>query len=211
MFSWGLIIILAWKGICLAQEKEPILLDNQWLIQAQRADESAMQWLKEHLKERLASENFLNNPLEIKVLDNSSKGCQACGTDNGLIDESASLYVFMSFSLDDQLWLQLSKELEAVGGIFVLRGLPQNSFKELANRLFALKEKGVTVPIQIHPKLFQEYEIQLVPTIVVADDTQYDKLSGNVSLRYALEKMAQSGETHQAKVFNQKLNMRAKP
>lgn len=178
--------------------------EEDWLLKAQKIDEEAIKWLKGHLKERLNSENFLKNPLDEDKPHSHSNNCKNCISEHLSLEEPSSLYVFMSFSLEDSLWIQFSKELEKIGGTFVLRGLPQNSFKELANRIFDLQDKGVIVPIQIHPKLFQEYEVEIVPSIVVVEENQYDKISGNLSIQCALEKMSQRGETNQAKILYQK-------
>lgn len=210
MRKWLIGLLLALNSICLVDGKDSSSQDGDWLAKAQKVDEEAVKWLKEHLKERLASENLLRNPLEDNSELASIKNCQGCNSENWISEASFSIYVFMSFSLEDDLWMQFSKELEKMGGTFVLRGLPQNSFKELANRIFDLQEKGVNAPIQIHPHLFQECDVQLVPTIAVIDGNQYDKISGNLSVKYALEKMAKQGETNQAKVLYQQYKLQEK-
>ena len=113
--------------------------------------------------------------------------------------------VLMSFSIPDTAWISLSKELEKMGGVFVLRGLPEQSFQLLASRILKLKEQGVNAPIQIDPKSFLDYEINQVPTIVVVEEKIFDKVSGHVSLKFALEKMAQQGETKTASKMYQGL------
>ncbi len=203
-------LLLNLNYLCNADEKSAFFKDHDGIMNAQKTDAEAVKWLKEHLKECLASKRLLKNPLEDYLENSSSKTCQGCSSEDLSLEEPASLYVFMSFSLEDGLWLQFSKELEKIGGTFVLRGLPKNSFKELAYRIFDLQEKGVNAPIQIHPKLFQEYEIQLVPTIAVTDGSRYDKISGNLSLKCALEKMSEKGETHQAKFLYQQLKSQRK-
>ena len=178
--------------------------DDEWLKKAQQVDDNAIEWLKVHLKERLSSKNLLKNPLEEDLKIRSTMECKNCGFANESLDETAALYVFMSFSLDDKLWIQFSQELERIGGVFVVRGLPKNSFKELANRIFDLQEKGVNSPIQIHPNLFKECEVQLVPTIAVIEGHRYDKIAGNLSIKHALEKMGANGETNEAKALYRK-------
>lgn len=114
-----------------------------------------------------------------------------------------NLYVFMSFSLPDELLISLSKELEKTGGIFVVRGLPYNSFKEFARKLYGLRKKGLNAPVQINPKLFKKYDIQNVPAFVAIDEDSFDKISGNVSLAFALKKM----ETGECKVAKDRLRL----
>lgn len=175
-------------------------VDDDWLLKAQQVNEETVNWLKNHLKEKLASETLLKNHLSGES-DILQKHCRRCGSEDLITGADTSLYVFMSFSLEDSLWVQYSKEMEKIGGVFVLRGLPGNSFKELADRIFDLQEKGVSIPIQIHPKLFQECDVQLVPAIVVIEGSGFDKVAGNLSLKCALEKMSQAGETPHAKLL----------
>ena len=97
-----------------------------------------------------------------------------------------SIMVFASFSMPDTLWVSLSKELEKQEGAFVLRGIPNNSFPDLAKKILALREKGVFAPILLDPIKFKDYEISKVPTIVQIKEDGFDKISGTVSLHYAL-------------------------
>ena len=191
-------------NLCVVYGADVQLNDVEWLKKAQHVDDNAIEWLKVHLKERLSSENMLKNPLEEDLKSGSTVECKNCGFASQSLDETAALYVFMSFSLEDKLWIQFSQELERIGGVFVVRGPPQNSFKELANRIFDLQEKGVNAPIQIHPTLFKECEVQLVPTIAVIEGHRYDKIAGNLSIKHALEKMGSQGETSEARSLYRK-------
>lgn len=100
-----------------------------------------------------------------------------------------NLYVFVSFSLPEETWLDLSNNVQKVGGILVLRGLPENSFKELSSKIYSLRQKGMQATVQIDPELFIKYEVDKVPCFVTLDENNFNKLSGNVSLFFALEKM----------------------
>ncbi len=104
-------------------------------------------------------------------------------------DQQITLYVFVSFSLPEETWLTLSKEVEKVGGVLVLRGLPENSFNRLAVKMHALRKQGVHVAVQIDPRLFTKFGVEKVPCFVTVDEEKFDKLSGNVSLAFALRKM----------------------
>jgi type-F conjugative transfer system pilin assembly protein TrbC len=110
-------------------------------------------------------------------------------------DQQFNLYVFVSFSMTDESWLSLSKAVEQLGGSLVLRGLPNNSFQELAKKIHDLRKRGVNAHIQIDPRLFTKYAIEKVPCFVVLEESSFEKLYGNVSLPFALEKM--SGKTTQ--------------
>ena len=87
----------------------------------------------------------------------------------------------------------MSKELEKEGGVFVLRGLPNNSFSELAAKLLSLKKSGVNAAIQLNPIFFQTHQITNVPAFIVKAGDEFNKISGNISLKSALEKMLLKG------------------
>jgi len=122
-----------------------------------------------------------------------------------LEDADHSLLVAMTFDLPDSVWVELSPQIEKLGGAFILRGLPENSFSILANKLKALSEKGVSANINIDPKAFEEYSILSAPSFIAKDKRGVDKISGNITLSYALEKMAFEGETDVSKELFKKL------
>jgi type-F conjugative transfer system pilin assembly protein TrbC len=89
--------------------------------------------------------------------------------------------------MPDETWLNLSSELEHYAGVFVLGGLPNNSFQEFSRKLAKLKQKGMSAAVLIDPNLFREYHIQNSPTFVFTDGSKVHKIVGNISLKYALE------------------------
>lgn len=116
-------------------------------------------------------------------------------------DEKLSVFsddeilIFASFSLPDNIWLELSKEAKEYGARIVVRGLPENSFKKFSSKLYALQKKGMNASVDIDPELFQKYEITKVPSFVVKDAKGFDKVSGSISLDYFLEKSARDGDS----------------
>lgn len=113
----------------------------------------------------------------------TKKKCSTCGVGVFRGNEESDLLVFISFSVPDSLWVSLSKEMNEE--VFVVRGLPGNSFVEFARRVAELKKQGMTAPIQINPKLFDEFEVDLVPSFVVRREIGFDKVTGSLSLGYA--------------------------
>lgn len=109
-------------------------------------------------------------------------------------DAIPSLLVFASFSMPDGVWLSISEDLNKIGGTFVIRGIPLNNFKELARQIYNLRQKGVNADIQLNPKLFDEYEINTVPAFVVQDGKIWDKISGTISVEYALNEIQRKGD-----------------
>lgn len=103
--------------------------------------------------------------------------------------ENPRVLAFISFSLPESVLLALSKELEKAGGVFVIRGLPGNSFSELSKKLIHLTKLGMKTPVWLDPISFRNYKIESVPAFVVVDGEEYHKISGNVSLDYALKQL----------------------
>ncbi|HBN23074.1 MAG TPA: type-F conjugative transfer system pilin assembly protein TrbC [Holosporales bacterium] len=105
------------------------------------------------------------------------------------------LYIFVSLSLPDEILKALSEQAKAMGGNLVIQGLENNSFKETQARL-----RTLGIPIDIDPTLFERFEVKRVPTFVLTEVKEgeiqgpYDKVTGNVSARSAVELFAVEGE-----------------
>jgi conjugal transfer pilus assembly protein TrbC len=142
---------------------------------------------KEELKKTM-SELKGNNHAEKYIKELTVKG--KCSVTQGLkTDPETNLYLFVSFSMPDEAWISLSKEAEKIGAIFVLRGLPENSFQTLSIKMQDLRKKGMRAAVQINPRLFDRFEVSKVPCFVSLNEEKFDKISGNISLNYALKKM----------------------
>ena len=105
------------------------------------------------------------------------------------------LYIFVSLTMPQSRLINLLQEAKIYDGIVVLRGLKNNSYKDTANfmqPIIKLAQAGVI----IDPHLFEKYGVNKVPTFVLNDSAmkKYDKATGNVSIRYALEEMSKCGE-----------------
>lgn len=143
------------------------------------AEQLTSDWLKEQLRNVYPSE-------ETESIFTGKK----CLYEDSFLLSEPKIFVAMSFSVPESVWLSLSKELEKAGGIFVLRGLPNNSFNELASKLLSLKSKGVNAPIQLDPKFFQVHHITSVPAFLIKEEREVYKIQGNISLKFALSKMS---------------------
>jgi conjugal transfer pilus assembly protein TrbC len=143
----------------------------------QRADPEAILWIKRQLKADLSLKEKRDEQIPL----------QKC---NVVVEASdPQLYVMISFSVPDEVWASLSQAMASKKAVFVLRGLPCDSFKELSRRIQRLNDLGVQAAIQINPQLFTEYQIERVPTFLMLKDSKYKKVSGNISLACAIEKM----------------------
>jgi len=105
------------------------------------------------------------------------------------------LLFFTSFSVPLESWKEHSLFLEKVGGCFVLKGLPQNSFQLLSQKLSELRQAGVRAQILIDPESFEKYTVQSIPTVILDTGENFDKLSGNLKLPAILSLFADNGAT----------------
>jgi len=101
---------------------------------------------------------------------------------------------FVSFSMPTESLIEISKSMQKVGGSLIIRGLPKDSFKELAAKLVEMRNKRAYAPVLVDPKAFKTYQIEHVPTFVVFDSEHYDKISGNVSLDHVLTRFVNEGD-----------------
>ena len=124
--------------------------------------------------------------------------------------------IFASFSMGEKNLKKLTMQAARYNGVVVLRGFKNGDLKETTQFLLqhadnykSTDKQGDSVGgITIDPNLFKEYSVTKVPTYVLTKPCEdnmsgisgnvckpeYDKLTGNVSPRYALEKFSTSGE-----------------
>ena len=121
----------------------------------------------------------------------------------------AGLYIFVSTSMPKPLLKSYLQEANKYGGVLVLKGLPQGSFKELTKFVIDLTGNNgnlqeIAANIQIDDEAYEKFKIVSVPTIVLSFDPEYhqnqsatfkfDKMVGNVGVKYPLEEFSKSGE-----------------
>lgn len=105
------------------------------------------------------------------------------------------IFVFISFSMPDSLIRDYIdearnlKESNNVNIVFVLRGFYNNSFKETSDKINQLAN-GRSIAVIVDPTLYEKYNINLVPSIIKNSDHDYDKLTGSVTISYAIELFA---------------------
>ncbi len=111
---------------------------------------------------------------------------------------------FASFSMPDSSLKKLIADTLKVNGTVVFIGFKNNDFKETAKEIRRLDiRKG---NIQINPNAFKQYKVEMVPSIVMVKANaeerideegcvlpeNYSKVTGDVSVEYALDLMAKS-------------------
>lgn len=167
------------------------------LFSALRANEDTESWFRETLKRRLEEADKYDLSEITSKTNEALKQSVPCNFSSNTRDDF-NLFVFMTFDLPLSTWIEYSNDLNKVGGAFVVIGLPDDSFLKFAKVVKELKDQGVTAPIQLNPVLFDKFDIFMAPSIVLVDGDSYDKISGCVSLNYALEKFANFGDTKSA-------------
>lgn len=140
---------------------------------------------------------FIGNPTSIeKQEENLERKCTM--NVSPLPADSSQLFVFISFSVPLETWKEHSYFLKKLGGTFVLRGLPDNSFEMLSQKLLELRQAGIDAPVILDPPLFEAHEITMVPSIVLLDKEDSDKVAGNIKIFSALSIFSENGVTKKA-------------
>ncbi|MFA6302185.1 MAG: type-F conjugative transfer system pilin assembly protein TrbC [Legionella sp.] len=147
------------------------------------------------------SKNYEASKKSVQELQELSQALKTQEPITTHLKKVSQVLVFLSFSMPDkslQAWLLQCKE---TGATPVIRGLIHNSFKETMTAIQLLSKK-TGIGMQLDPILFKTFEIDVIPAVVYVKDTpdcpanmncksvDYDKLYGDVSLDYALEKMS---------------------
>lgn len=131
--------------------------------------------------------------------------------------------LLVSFSMPEALLLEMASEADAWNIPVVIKGLMDGDFQATFNKVLELQEhakkEGRTLPgISIDPIWFEQFEVTAVPALVVTErpssceyqkncpNQPYDKVVGNVSIRKALEVIAERGQEvpHLARYFLEK-------
>lgn len=122
------------------------------------------------------------------------------------LGEAPRFIAFASLSMPPAALRAMADDVARAGGVVVLRGLPGGSARTLTAALAKVAaDAGKLDAIGIDPRLFRAFGVEAVPTYVVTSSdfdlcdgfdcrTQvppHDRMSGNVSVTYALETFAQ--------------------
>ena len=114
--------------------------------------------------------------------------------------------ILMSFSVPENSWIALSKPLEKLGGAFVLRGLPEDSFQVFASKIIHLRNQGVYAPIIIDPdayrmfgmsETYDTYQMSQAPSMCLTYGAYSDVVAGNIPVEEALRLFAEKGDTRE--------------
>ena len=166
--------------LCLAQDHQ------SW---AMRQQEQSQVLIKSYEKETLELKNQAPSIFIGKgyLVHSNVKCCKrqdskhSPETSHSLSD--STVYIFVSFSMPKATLKTLAIEAKKHNAVLVIRGLIENSFLKTAMFLRDLGE-GVV----LDPLLFREYNVVVVPTFIEAHQAGYKKISGNITLAYAVSK-----------------------
>lgn len=103
------------------------------------------------------------------------------------LQAAGQIYVFISYSMNDSSLQSYYQQAEQYQAKLVMRGLKNDSFVDTKSKAAELK-----IVYDINPELFERYEIEQVPVIVVDNGQgEIKKVTGHLLLNEALELMGE--------------------
>jgi len=122
--------------------------------------------------------------------------------------DAPQFIVFASLSMPPESLKPLIRDTSKAGGAVVFQGFPGNSMKAFQQGIVKVVDPGQeTKSVGIDPRLFRAFNVTSVPAFVVVTSDfdlcdgftcktvtpPHDRMSGNVTVRYALEAFATGG------------------
>lgn len=165
--------------------------------------------MKEDTKEWVLNLDKNSKKILNDKLNSSNKSCESVPSisnnpslvveQNTNAIDSSLLYIFISLGMKESNIKSLVQEAAKYGGVLVIRGLKNNSMQETVSYLIKLL-KDNHEGIIIDPNLFRLYKIDKVPTFVLSRpcigdrcNPEFDKISGNITARFALAQFKAKG------------------
>ncbi|ASV23369.1 type-F conjugative transfer system pilin assembly protein TrbC [Klebsiella quasipneumoniae] len=169
--------------------------DREWLKQQENLSEQLRQHPDKQLQQELEAQ-ISRNPLpksDRQFIDNLVSQQKAANQEK---PAEGALY-FVSFSIPEEGLKRMLHETRQYGIPATLRGLVNNDMRTTTDAVLQLVKDGVTDGVQIDPTLYTQYGIRSVPSLVVRCQVGYDVVRGNIHVKQALEKVAQTGDCAQ--------------
>jgi conjugal transfer pilus assembly protein TrbC len=193
------------ESACPARLRE----DSLKVVEAVQKDKDFQSFLADSLRQKdavLRDKGFEDFVTDLQAQAQAQASLQAPQFQQSTRDKATpgNLYIFLSFSLGEKALLNLANEAKPYGATFVLRGFIDGSYAKTVQALQNIIVKTGQGFI-IDPELFSLFSVTVVPTYVLAKPFQlhaqtrtqsplHDRLQGHVSVPYALETFAQSGD-----------------
>lgn len=190
--AWGLSLLCATVS---AADNINTSANRAWLKQQENLSEQLRQHPDRQLQQELEAQ-IKRNPLnrsDSQFIDNLLSQQKAAHQEK---PTEGALY-FVSFSIPEVGLKHMLHETRQYGIPATVRGLINNDMKTTTDAVLQLVKDGVTDGIQIDPTLYSQYNIRSVPVLVVRCQTGYDVVRGNIRLKQALEKVAETGDCAQ--------------
>lgn len=105
----------------------------------------------------------------------------------------SQLIVFISSSMPDKSIKQWAKQADLLGAELVIRGFVNNSFKETVMLAQELFERDKVGGFNIDPLKFKQYDINVVPVVVLDVAGKVDMVQGDIGLIEALKIIQMKG------------------
>lgn len=113
-------------------------------------------------------------------------------------DDKDSVMVFVSFSMPNDSIQQWMGAADRHHASVLIRGLVNNSFRDTTAKVLSIVKGNegqiIGTGVLLDPVAFQKYNINRVPAVVVTHGNAFDVIYGEVSLRFALNKIADRGD-----------------
>lgn len=164
------------------------------------------EWAREVVKnaQRLTMDGIKDKYIELQRMLGASEAESSEKLKQELLSSGSMIRVFVSSSMSRELLKSYVKEAKDYGAVLVFKGLPNGSWQELAGLISYIAGDDEEVSIQIDDEAFDRFEIRSVPAFVLSKDDRefwrenkqevFDKVTGNIGIRGALEMMAKNGD-----------------
>lgn len=128
------------------------------------------------------------------------------------------LLVFISSSMPKKTIINLMTQAAPLGAVFVIRGLINGSYVNTYKYFYTLKGDN-EIGIMINPTLFKALDVDVVPTYALYQSDQdllstacnvapkYTKVSGEVTVHYALEQLSHSSNQSLGQIAKNELDV----
>lgn len=194
---------MGWAGLELYNMEETkllrllILIVSHFISMTVFAEKSDLEWAKDLTLN--SQEVGIKNLQEMMQMSDFDKDLR-----DSILKPRPVLQVFVSSSMPKKLLKSYAKEASKYGGVLVFRGLPDGSFRTMTNVVMDISDDDTQASMQIDDEAFKGFDIKIVPTIVLSKPEsmfskqiksgRFDKISGNVTIKYALESFAENGD-----------------
>jgi type-F conjugative transfer system pilin assembly protein TrbC len=184
-----------------APAASPVISAEEMRVRRQLHDSPAMEGVRGFM-DKLGSNGLVRDPRGL--VDYIRRYQSMKPADPAAMFAQGNLYILVSFSMPEPLLKALANQARSAGGVLVIRGFHGNSMPETVAKVYELME-GRPVTWRIDPRVFDDFDVQAVPTIVVVKPNtlrakcqaadcrgpdDWGAISGGVTLDYALETIA---------------------